>query len=516
MKRSSLFLALSALLLALMALPACSATGPQNEPLVIGTTEEWTSFEVSWAYGFHDWELFAQCADGLLNNVPGKPGQVVPALAESFTASEDGATFILKLRPGLAFANGDPLTADAVLWSINRVFTIQDLVGGNANFLVTDYLLSIEKLDELTVQVTFKAPYPFASQLMATNPWKIVNPNQWTDSAPNTNNTACGVGPYVIESFNPGREIVFVANEGYYGPAPEEEKVIVRYFDDSPSMAQALKSGAIDIAWQRLAPAEVQALRRAEGITVQQTASGEVRYLVFNTKVPPFDNPQVRTGLAMLLDRRQLAELGWQGTKAPLYSMIPPGFLGHAPVYQGLEDRAAGKDMLAAVGYSAPSPMQLDLWYTPTHYGATEGQVAALIKEQWEASGLVQVNLQSAEWTQYRQKGRAGELAVSLLGWYPDYMDPNNYTYAFAHSPAAWWSAFYSNPEMDALLEAQATEREVAKRVELLEQIQRLWASESPFVPLAQGSHFAAYRQGISNVVLDAMGILPYFLVEKE
>jgi peptide/nickel transport system substrate-binding protein len=157
----------------------------------------------------------------------------------------------------------------------------------------------------------------------------------------------------------------------------------------------------------------------------------------------------------------------------------------------------------------------MDLWYSPTHYGDTEPDVAAVLKQQWEASGVVQVELQFLEWGAYRDIGRAGGLPVSLLGWYPDYLDPNNYTNVFAHSSASWSGSQYNNPEMDALLDAQAAELDEATRISILEEIQAFWVPESPFVPLAQGKLFIAYRDNVSGVVLDPIATLHYFLLKK-
>ncbi|NOY98454.1 MAG: peptide ABC transporter substrate-binding protein [Chloroflexi bacterium] len=545
MKNKTLYILLAAFVLASMVLTACGpSTTPEPAPapaeteapapapaeteapapeaaapLVIGTTDSWSSFEVAWVYSFHDWELFHQCADGLLNNVPGTAGEVTPALAESYDVSEDGKTYTFHLREGVVFPNGDPLNADVVVWSLQRVYTIQDIEGDNANFLVTAYVESkdaIKKVDDMTVEVTFAEPFAFAPQLIATNPWKIVNPNQWTDTEANTTNTACGIGPYTITNFTEGEEAIFEANPTYYGDAPKTEKVIVRYFADSPTMALALKNGEIDVAWKQLAPADMDALQDEAGITVEKSGGTEIRYIVWNSTTPPYDNPKVRLGLSMLLNREELADLGWQGIKVPLYSMVPPGFLGHKPTFEGTEDVEGGKALLAEAGFDENNPLVLDLWYSPTHYGDTEADVAAVIKQQWEASGVVQVNLQFLEWAAYRDAGRAGEMPVSLLGWYPDYLDPDNYTNVFAHSPAAWSGSFYNNPDMDALLDAQAAERDEATRIALLEQVQDLWATDVPFTPLVQGGLYVAYRDGISNVVLDPLGLFHYFLIEKK
>ena len=488
---------------------------PEGEPLVIGTTDSWSSFESAWVYSFHDWELFHQCADGLLNIVPGSAGEIEFALAESYDVSEDGLEYTFYLRDGVVFPDGTPFNADAVIFSLERIGPINEAEGDNAGFLYTAYVDSVEKVDDLTVKVNFVSPFPFAPQLIATNPWKILNPNAWEADTAGTTNTACGIGPYVLTSFTEGEEAIFEVNETYYGEAPKEDTVIVRYFADSPTMALALQNGEVDIAWKSLAPADLDALEGVEGVTVETAGGTEIRYIVYNSTTPPFDDPNVRLGLAQLIDREELADLGWQGIKVPLYSMVPPGFLGHKPTYEGTEDVEAGKALLAEAGFTEDNPLVMDLWYSPTHYGDTEPDVATVLKQQLEASGVVQANLQFLEWAAYRDAGRAGDLPFQLLGWYPDYLDPDNYTNVFAHSPAAWSGSFYDNPEMDDLLDAQAGELDEATRISLLEEVQDLWVIESPFVPLAQGKLVIAFGDGISNVVLDPLSLFHYFLVEK-
>lgn len=512
--RRRLLLMLSMLVIIGFALSACAAP-PVEAPLIIGTTDSWSSFESAWVYSFHDWEIFHQCADGLLNIKPGTAGEVELALAESYTVSPDGLDYTFKLRPGVVFPDGSPLNADAVMFSLNRIAPINEAEGDNAGFLYTAYVDSVSKIDNLTVVVSFTDPFPFAPQLVATNPWKILNPNLWSATEAGTTNRACGIGPYTITSFTEGEELILDANPTYYGAAPKSSRVIVRYFADSPTMALALRNGEIDVAWKSLAPADMEAMMSVPDVTVETAGGTEIRYLVFNATTAPFDNPAVRLGLAKLLDRQQLADLGWQGIKVPLFSMVPPGFLGHKPTYDGTEDMAEGVALLAAAGFSAANPLRLDLWYSPTHYGDTEADVAAVIADQWESSGVVEVELQFLEWAAYRDAGRAGELPVQLLGWYPDYLDPDNYTNVFAHSPAAWSGSYYSNPEMDALLEAQASELDETARIAVLEEIQDFWVEESPFVPLGQGKLVIAYRDGVSGVVLDPIALLHYFLIEK-
>ena len=230
----------------------------------------------------------------------------------------------------------------------------------------------------------------------------------------------------------------------------------------------------------------------------------------------PFDDPNVRQGLAMMLDREELTDLAWQGIKVPLWSVIPSGFFGQEEVFATTENVDAGKALLAESGYDESNPLVIELTYTATHYGDTEPDVAAMIKEQFEASGVVQVTLNSLEWTAFKEAERACSLPAFLIGWYPDYLDPDNYVVPFLRSAMSWNGACFGSDAIDALLLSQAVERDPGLRADLLKQIQDLSVTESPFVPLGQGGLFVAFQDNISNIVLDPLSLFHYFLIEKE
>ena len=513
MNRKFQYLIAVAMLLVLV----LSACGPaaSDEPLIIGTTDSFESFDPAWVYSFHDWELQHQCADGLLNNVPGTAGDVAPALAESYDVSADGLVYTFHLRPDVEFPNGDAFNADAVIWSFDRVYKIAEVTTGDASFLFTDYVDSYAKIDDMTVSVTLAGAYAYGPQLVSTNPWHILNPNTWTDTEDNTNNTSCGIGPYIIESFKEGEEIVFVANESYCGDQPKEAKVILRYFADSSTMALALQNAEIDIAWKSLAPADLTAMESVEGVTVQSQGGTEARFMGINVNTPPFDIPEVRQALGNFLNRDDLTNLAWQGIKVPMYSVVPSGFFGHKESFQGTENVDAGIALLAGAGFDASNPLQIEFYYSPTHYGDTEADVAAMIKAQFEATGVVDVNINTLEWTAFKEAERAESMPVFLIGWYPDYLDPDNYLVPFLRSAMTWNGAGYGTDAMDTLLANQAIELDATLRTGILEQAQDLAVTESPFVPLAQGGLFVTYRDNISNIILDPLSLFHYFLVEK-
>jgi peptide/nickel transport system substrate-binding protein len=501
---------------------ACPTPTPEatKEPMVIviGTTDKPAVLDPADCYGFPGWEFTHQIADGLLNNVPGTSGDLELGLAADWpTISDDGLEYTFKLREGVTFPDGTPFNADAVVFSIqDRVIEMEKTLAGEVAFLVSAYIDHVEKVDDYTVKFVLPAPVGFFPQLVATNPYKIVNPNTWSTEEYQPDNYSGGIGRYVCTSWKRDEEAIFERNETYYGTPAVADKVIVRYFADAAAMALALENGEIDVAWKTLLPADLERLDADPDIVLEQGPGTEIRYVCYQCQTEPFNDARVRQALGLCLDRAQIADVGFQGTKVPLYSMVPPGFLGHKVFYPEEPDLEQAKTLLADAGFDESNPLVMDLWWTPDHYGDTEADVAAIIKDNYEATGVIQVNLQNAEWATYKEMRNAGQLPVYLLGWYPDYLDSDNYTFPFAHSSATKGiGTYYSNPDMDALLEQAMVETDDAARAALYEQIQEMWFEENPTTPFAQGALYAAYAEGVTGVTLDPLMQLHYFLIGK-
>jgi peptide/nickel transport system substrate-binding protein len=228
----------------------------------------------------------------------------------------------------------------------------------------------------------------------------------------------------------------------------------------------------------------------------------------------------VRQALAAALDRNSIAQKVFLGTVDPLYSLIPNGMWGHIDAFKdkyGEANLDLAKQLLRQAGYSESNKLKVELWYTPSHYGDTEADVAALIKEAWEKTGMVEVTVKSAEWSTYLDLTRKGQLAVTLYGWYPDYMDPDDYTFPFLHTGSnRWLGNPYSDPEMDKMLEQAQVEPDQSKRVELYKNIQIKLADDAPIVPIFQGKLYVASKDTVGGIVLDPLMLLRYYLIYKQ
>jgi peptide/nickel transport system substrate-binding protein len=506
--------------LVMSTIPSCATPAPstpEKEALIIGTTDHVTDLDPAETYDFHTWEVFHNTADTLLTYVAGTT-DLQPGLAEAMPeVSEDGLEYTFKLRDGLVFPDGTPCDAEAVKWSIDRVFTIQ----GDPNWLVTSFVDHVEVVDDLTVKFVLQNAVGFFPYLVATTPYTPVSPECYPEAEIASDSTCGGIGHYKITKWERDVELDLDQYDNYYGDAPAWPKIIVKYFADSTTMRLALENGEIDVAWKTLQPTDYPDLRQNANMKVIEGPGAYIRYLCFNVTTPPFDDVKVRQAIAAAVDRNAITERVFAGTLGPLYSMVANGMFSHIDAFKdkyGERDLDMAKSLLEEAGYSADNPLVIDLWYPPEHYGPTEADMAAVIKESLEETGMIQVTLQYAEWATYQNYQSEGSMPFFTLGWYPDYLDPDNYTSPWGSSAASDdMGIFYNNPEMDRLLqEGQVTTpADGDARKAIYEQAQRLWAEDVPTIPLAQGKLIVVTQANVTGVTLDPTMFLHYFTLAK-
>ena len=307
--------------------------------------------------------------------------------------------------------------------------------------LTTSYVESVEAPDDQTVVFHLLNPRgDFPSIITGTSYMPVPEGAYPDDELNKFPDTISGVGAWQITDYNVSEQVVLERNPNYKLGFPDSapDRVIIRYFEDATQMALAVENGEIDIAWRILGPPEVQRLSEVDGLTAYNSGGGGIRYLVPNHIMAPFDDVNVRKAVAYLVDRDEIVDRVMQGTVDPLYSQVPPGFLGaneaFLDVYGAGADVAAADELLAASGYSADNPVQIELWYPPEHYGTHAAQIFQVLEEQLEASELVNVELQTQEWGTYIGALTDGEYPIGYLGWFFDYPDTSNYLDPFAES----------------------------------------------------------------------------------
>jgi len=468
------------------------------------------------SYEIATWEVLHNTGDTLLVHKPGGIADLAPGLAEDMSQVDpDGKGYVFKLRPDLRFNDGTPCDAHAVAWSIERVMRLN----GGPSILVTEFVEKVVAVDDLTVKFVLKEPIAFFPLLVASPPYAPVSPKSYPADRLDEGNTSGGVGPYRIVRWERGVQLVLEANPNYYGTPPKTAKIIVRYFPHATALRAAIEAGDVDIAWRTLRPTDYVDMKQNSQLTVLEGPGMRIRFLCFNCKSGPFSERIVREAIYLAVDRESLVSVAFPDASNPLYSMVPVGMWSHAEVFPR-RDLEKAKSLLAQAGYSPNQKLVTDLWYSPTHYGETEEAVAQSLKVALEETGLIQVDLKSAEWSAYVDNVRQGRMEFFLLGWYPDYLDPDNCTVPFARTgDSDRMGIFYSNKEMDTLMERGRTaflELHSADRQKVYQDLQNRWATEVPTCPLFQSRQMVVTRRGIGGVTLDLTGFLHYDILYRQ
>jgi peptide/nickel transport system substrate-binding protein len=483
------------------------------EFIVVGTTDKIRTLDPANCYDYFSSNILQNILAGPVDYKLGT-AEIIPWLFENWSVSDDGLTYIFSIKKGAMFEDGTPIDAEVFKWSWERVLRLN----GDPAFLLSDVIDKIEVVDQHTLKVKLKYKFSaFVSVLGYTvafpvNP-KVTPENQFFDEAP------LASGPYRITEWQRDVRIVLEANPKYFGPAPKTPKIIIQFFENSAQLRMALETGQIDVAYRHMDPRDILDLKNMEsqlGIKVYLGTSPQIRYLVINVKQQPFDNVYVRQALSYAVDRDVITKTVFSDLAKPLYSMIPMGWWSHIDAMPKRDVNMA-VELLKKAGYSSSKPLQIDLWYTPSHYGSTEADVAQLLKRSFEETKAIKVNIKYAEWSTYVEYFLNGTMGLFLLGWYPDYLDPDDYVWPFlSESGAKSLGSFYSNMEVENLMMQARGIESVEERSKLYEQVQKSLAQDVPYIPLWQGFADCEAKANISGIILEPTQIFRYYVLEKK
>ncbi len=478
--------------------------------IVVGTTDKIKILDPAKAYDYFSCNILQNIMVGLVNYEVGTD-KLVPELATKWEVKDEGKTYVFYLRKDAKFEDGTPIDAKVFEWSLKRTMKLN----GDPAFLLTDVVADVKALDDYTLQITLKYPFSAFLSILAFTVAYPVNPNQFP-ADDFFNGTPQASGPYRIKEWIRDVRIVLEANPNWYGEPPKTKTVIVNFYENAATLRLALETGQIDVAYRHLDPRDIIDMKKIGAVKVYQGDSPQIRYIVFNVKKPPFDNKLVRKALAYAVDRKRIVEDVFVGLAKPLYSMIPMGMWSHKDVMPK-RDLEMAKKLLEEAGYSKSKPLEIDLWYTPTHYGTTEADVAQILKESLEETGMIKVTIKYAEWATYIDYFLNGNMGMFLLGWYPDYLDPDDYIWPFLTTEGAKsLGSFYSNPFVDKLAKDARAVVSRTIRTQYYYQIQQILADEVPYIPLWQGVATAASQPNVKGLLLEPTQIFRYYILYTE
>jgi peptide/nickel transport system substrate-binding protein len=511
---------------------------PPARGIVVGTTDSvMSTIDPADAYDYFGESMIQNVGAPLVDYKPGTT-QIIPALATSWTVSSDGLTWTFNLRQGVQFPDGTPFNASVVKYTVDREFAIDEPEGPFAGIGADQIVNRTVVTGTYQVQFVLNAPFSAFLAQVAFAPFYPVNPHvaptpmykcgdtcgvvNYTGTPATENPT--GLGPYLLSSWQrtAGKdvEIDLTANPNYWnasGGLPKTKNIIIKFYSDATSLNLALQGGEIDIAYRQLAPADIQAYESNPKVQVWKGPGQFIQYLCFNELSAPFNNVAVRQAVAAAINRTVITNTVFLGQTVPLYSMIPAGMSYHADAfkYYGDGNVTAAQAYLQSAGYSTTNPLKFTLTYPTGHYSSTDG-IASAIKQSLESTGMIQVTLANEPWPNYKASTRADEFQAYIYGWYPDYVDPYDYTYPFLPADGiGFLHTHYKSATMTQLLQTAASSSDTTTLGNTYAQVQQLLVTDVPMVPLFQGTSICVTNLKVGGVVLDPTTIFRYYLLTE-
>ena len=414
------------------------------------------------------------------------PSEVEPNLAQSWTVSPDGKTYVFKLRHGVLSAWGNEMSADDIIWSLERAWSIKRTAYFLLNTIGVD---TFRKTGHYEVTITMRNPsrilLPMLTMYFPTlhdktqvlknatpeDPWGLKYIDQ----------NLVGFGAYTVESVKPGEQVVLKANPNYFWGKPYYDRVIYREVPSVANRVALLKTGQAQ--WLEDIPLkQVADLKKDKSVKVESVTGTQPATVRMNQTVKPFDDKRVREAVMLATDFQSFNNSVFEGLGIPVTSIVPPTVPGHIDVFKRPKrDIAKAKKLLADAGY--PSGIDLPLLYAGTYWWMEP--VSIQLKNQLAEAGI-RLNLTRIPDPEFVSRAL---LTRRDMPFFPSgdatfVLDPVFTAWIFGHSKGVANRNAYESPEFDKVINDALVEYDNKKRFALINKAQQLHANDNSWIML--------------------------------
>jgi peptide/nickel transport system substrate-binding protein/oligopeptide transport system substrate-binding protein len=443
-----------------------------------------------------------------------------PELAETIEISADGLSYRFTLSDDAGFADGRPITAEDVVYSLRRALdpqTAQDAgtalagpsylndISGAAEFISgeSDELPGLVAIDDKTVEITLEEPRATFLMKLASAPGAIVDQNDverggewWRD--PNAS------GPFVVSSWEPNVELRLGRNDNYVGGPPDLEEVTFRIGPSASNPFNLYQADEIDTA-----QVPILAIDRVADpgsplfaeLTVSPMLS--TQYIAFRDDVLPMDDPEIRRAIELAFPRWKVADILLNGQQTAAHGMIPPGTLGRDwPAAAAEPDLEAAREAITSSSYGSADrvpPIRI--------YGATPFASEALRDVLEDELGL-RIEVMDVHWPQFNAGLASRSFPAFELTWVADFPDPETFLWNLFATGSPDNYSDYSNPDYDALLAQAARTFDTNERAELYAEAEALLLADNVVLPIAHDIRFTLTKPTVKGLKMTPLGQL--------
>ncbi|HGN1704513.1 TPA: ABC transporter substrate-binding protein [Providencia rettgeri] len=475
-------------LLSLFSLPTHASK--YSDVLLLGQVAEPQSLDPQVATAANDSRILVNIYEGLVRNAEGTL-TLEPALARSWKISDDGLTYTFQLRDNIQFHDGSPFNAQAVKFTFERMLNNQHPYYFTGPFPLSFFFSAIDKIDtpdDLTVVFTLKEPFaPFLSNL-ATPAGLIVSPAAVKQYGKDFSRHPSGTGPFKFDEWTANQRVVVSANETYWDGKPNLKYVVFRPITDANTRVAEMLSGGID-AMVEVPADNVSLFAEDSRFHVYEATGPHVWYSMLNASLPPFDDVRVRQAVNYAVNKQNIVKYILQGSadvaEGPIPSAFDWAFDKGTSAYP--YDPKKAQELINAAGAQGKKVV---FYVTEGGSGMLDPiPMATAIQADLKAVGLA-VEIQTFEWNTYLSKVNAGlkEAHMAEMAWMTN--DPDTLPFLTLHS-ASWPdkggfnSGYYSNKQLDALLDKARVTNNLEERAALYRQVQKIVHQDAPWLFVA-------------------------------
>jgi len=486
------------LVLAIAGISASKTAAQAEKTLIIGLAENTTSLDPARGYEPTGGIILKGVYDTLVTWPADNVDKVIPNLATEWKISDDGKTYTFTLKEGVMFSTGNPMTADDVVFSFNRVKNIK----GNPSFLA-ETIASVAAKDPKTVVLTLTKPDPAILAKIIFPAFSIVDSKtvkaqggtdaEGADKADKAetwlNQNSAGTGPYVLTKWEKNNQTVLVKNAKYNGKATVAfDQVIVRDIPKAATQKAALEAGDIDIAYD-LTSDQSASVKGNSNLKLYEGPSNTVFFLLMNQDKAvggPMSDPKVQKAVRLALDYQGVLKLAGGAAVTPP-SVIPVGFATALGKDKALkQDKEAAKKLMADAGVKDAS---VELEYADfTYLGVNIGTLAQKVQADLKDIGIT-VKLKPGDVQTALANYREAKSGFALWFWGPDYIDPLDYVEFLPEGivgKRANWTDKNASADIKDLRDKLKVAVDPAKRAELFGQMQTWLQENGAFAPFLQ------------------------------
>ncbi len=435
---------------------------------------------------------------------------VIPDQA-TWQISSDNKVYTFKIRSGVTFSDGTPVTAQSYLYTWTRAllpataspiasFFEASIVGSDAvGAGKAKTLTGVKAVDDHTLQVTLKQATPYFLEELTNSLFYPLNQHlieqygkNWTQ---HVEGTGVGTGPFMVKTWQHTVRMILVPNPHYYGNKTRLTEVDMYIVNNPATAFKTYRAGQYDFIWN-IGPDDQVTAKTVAGFV--RTPLLQTDLLFFDNTRAPFNKAAVRQAFAYATDRDTLVHAVFKDAVTSAPTIIPPGMPGYQPTYSGLPHNAAkAKALLQSVYPDVTKVPPITFSYPGSQMSGSE---VAVLQQMWQNALGVQVTLRSVELSAYNDETAKRQVQFGFTQWGADFPDPYDWLYLNLLSTASNNNGTWNNPEFDQTVkQAEATSGNA--RIALYNKAEQIAISDVGWLPLdhqAQAAIIPVWAQGIS------------------